>query len=88
MIYNMILNNVNIMITYANLNGDSGVLEYDIHPDYILIQFKKTGIYKYDSINVGIEHFEKMKSLAKQGFGLGTYINENLKDKKVFRINL
>jgi hypothetical protein len=75
------------MTTYKNLNGDSGVLKYEIGGNYILISFEKTGLYEYNYINVGEMNVETMKKLAKQGYGLNTYINDYLKDKKVSRIS-
>ena len=75
------------MTSYKNLNGDSGILEYKIGTNYILILFKKTGTYKYDYINVGKVHVEAMQKLAKQGPGLNTYINDYLEDKKVSQIS-
>ncbi len=65
------------MKTYTDLNGDSGILEYDYGDDWIRIQFKRGGTYEYRSSGIGSSHLAMMKSLADSGDGLNTYINKN-----------
>lgn len=65
------------MEVYANLNGKSGISEYEIGDDYISVIFKsgKERYYKYNYEKTGKEHVERMKKLAKQGSGLNSYIS-------------
>lgn len=68
------------MEKYKNTNGNSGVAAYEIGPDYILVQFFNTpGTYTYSYRRAGRVHVENMKQLARNGSGLGTYINKNTK---------
>jgi len=71
------------MERYRNLSGDSGVRHYAIGEDFIEVMFEDNPtiyIYNY-SIN-GEHHIEKMKSLARSGKGLCTYITEHKDVKK------
>jgi len=65
------------MQPYMNLNGNSGIVTFEIGPDFIVVQFEKGAqrTYKYDYANTGQDHVEKMKRLARQGYGLNSYIN-------------
>lgn len=68
------------MIPYANLNGDSGILAYDIRPDFIVVQFAnptRAGdrYYKYSYQSAGHAQVELMKGMAKRGHGLNSYIS-------------
>lgn len=69
------------MASYLNLNGNSGINEYDIGIDYIVVHFKngKERHYRYDYATTGAAKVEEMKKLAKQGFGLNSYINTSVK---------
>jgi hypothetical protein len=67
------------MEPYSNLNGDSGVLAYQIGADYIIVQFK-TGhytFYKYTYSSAGNLVIETLKNFARQGRGLNSYISTN-----------
>lgn len=72
------------MEKYMNIGGDSGVEEYEIGTDYIVVKFYKTlrtYIYSYDS--AGKDAVEHMKRLAKSGEGLNEYINREVRYKYV-----
>jgi len=73
------------METYKNLDGKSKVIKYQIGPDFIIVEFKvpsRSGftIYEYSYTSAGQSNIEHMKELATQGFGLNTFINENVKE--------
>jgi hypothetical protein len=63
---------------YANLNGDSGVAYYATGPDFIAVQFLDSTTYIYDYDRPGREHVDRMKELAAEGRGLGTYISQHV----------
>jgi hypothetical protein len=68
------------MIAYRDIDGDSGVLAYDPGPDYIRVQFKNTSrIYCYSYQKAGKANVETMKELARNGNGLNSFINRNVK---------
>lgn len=68
------------MTIYKNINGDSNVLAYEIGNDYIDVQFKGTAkTYKYSYQSTGKANVETMKKLAKNGDGLNSFINRNVK---------
>lgn len=68
------------MIPYRDVDGDSGVLAYEPGADYIKVQFKGTAkIYRYSYQKAGRANVETMKELAKNGNGLNSFINKNVK---------
>lgn len=64
------------MERYIDTNGDSGVLNYEIGDDYIVVQFKTGAVYTYTYASAGKEKIETMKVLAKSGNGLNSFINK------------
>jgi hypothetical protein len=65
-----------IMERYKNLGGNSGVAEYEIKNNSIIVKFN-TGIeYVYSYTSAGNANIEKMKLLASAGKGLNSYINK------------
>ncbi len=64
------------MQQYRDINGDSGVAEYQIEPGKIIVRFSKGGTYLYDSTKPGARHVEEMQRLARAGDGLNAYINK------------
>jgi hypothetical protein len=64
------------MLRYKNLNGNSGVHAYEIGIDQIVVQFTDGSSYLYDYKSSGSGNVEQMKTLAKKGHGLGTFINK------------
>ena len=67
------------MKKYQNLNGNSGVLAYEIEAEAIQVKFSEDKIYRYSYSIAGKEHIENMKVLAEAGKGLSTYISRNVK---------
>lgn len=69
------------MKKYGNTSGNSGVVAYDIGPDWIKIKFRSHDLpYRYSYNKAGIKHVEKMKSLALKGKDLATYINKYVRE--------
>jgi len=62
------------MERYRNLDGNSSVAEFDIGSDYIVVKFSDGKPYRYTYRSAGSNKVEEMKRLAKQGFGLNSYI--------------
>lgn len=70
------------MERYRNSSGNSGVYGYEIGNDYIRVKFSGTSkIYTYSYRKAGSNHVENMKSLARSGSGLNSYINSYVKFK-------
>ena len=67
------------MEQYKDINGNSGVLYYEIGYDYIIVQFKTGASYTYTYSSAGQENVEIMKRLAKTGDGLNSFINKHVK---------
>lgn len=67
------------MERYRNLNGDSGVVAYEDGPDFIRVQFSDGAIYLYTNVSAGTHNIERMKQLAKNGQGLNSFINLNVR---------
>jgi hypothetical protein len=64
---------------YANSDGDSGISNYEITGSAIIIEFVDAKYrYVYNSAKPGHEHVQAMMTLAKQGRGLATYINQHV----------
>ena len=67
------------MQPYADINRDSGVKAYRIEDDSIIVKFK-TGTnqnYEYTYSSAGSSDVERMKTLAKSGDGLNSFISKN-----------
>lgn len=73
------------MITYPNLNGNSGVNAYECGGDYIKIQFNNMSQYLYTYASAGSFNIEQMKTFAQQGRGLNSFIMKVVKDKYTLR---
>jgi hypothetical protein len=67
------------MEIYKNFGGDSRVASFKIGGDSIAVQFNTGKVYLYTYRSAGNAHIEKMKSLARAGEGLNSYINKNAK---------
>jgi hypothetical protein len=65
---------------YLNLSGDSGVTQYELGADFILVQFQDGVTYRYGYIRPGRHHVDRMKACAVAGRGLATYISQNVRD--------
>lgn len=69
------------MQTYRNISGASDISAYQTGTDSITIRFNDRSIYLYTYTSAGSAEIETMKTLAKQGSGLNSYINKNVKTK-------
>ena len=67
------------MRKYMNLHNNSSVIAYEIGEDYIDVMFKNHSVYRYSYSSAGMHKVERMKDLAIQGYGLGSYILLNAK---------
>lgn len=67
------------MEEYRDINGDSGVIGYEMGIDYIRVQFKTGAVYKYTYSSAKRENVEHMKLLAKNGDGLNAFINTRVR---------
>jgi hypothetical protein len=66
-------------IPYANLDGGSGISNYEIVDSSIIIEFVHSNHrYVYNIAKPGREHVQAMMKLAKQGKGLATYISQHV----------
>jgi len=69
------------MNPYGNDDHDSGVVAYDTGDDNIIVKFRNEGYYKYTIKSAGAAAIRKMKSLAKKGRGLSTFISQEVRDR-------
>ena len=63
------------MQRYTNRSGESGVLAYELGPDWIAVKFAEGAVYRYDAERPGRPVVAEMKRLAERGSGLSTYIS-------------
>ena len=68
------------MPRYKNLSGDSGVIAYEIAPDSITLTFVNGDEYRYSYIRPGRTTVEHMKTLARRGSDLSTYVSQHVRD--------
>ncbi len=62
------------MERYSNLNGDSGVVGYEIGAGSTVVEFKDHSQYLYDSTRPGAPIVAELQKLARAGRGLNSYI--------------
>ena len=67
------------MEKYSDISGKSGISAYEVGDDFIIVRFKKGGMYLYNYSITGSDHVNKMIELARIGNGLNGYINLNAK---------
>jgi hypothetical protein len=67
------------MERYKNLSGDSGVVAYEIGPDFIKVRFSDGAVYVYDYASAGRHNIEQMKQLAGKGRGLSSFISTTVR---------
>jgi hypothetical protein len=65
---------------YGNISGDSGVRAFEIRPDSIAVQFASGVTYVYSVASAGAANIERMKTLARAGRGLSTFIATHVHD--------
>jgi len=68
------------MESYANYSGSSGVAALQLGGDYIWVQFTSGSVYEYNYSSAGSGNIEEMKSLAKSGSGLNSFIMKNVRN--------
>ncbi|HET6256288.1 MAG TPA: hypothetical protein VFE32_19585 [Puia sp.] len=74
------------MERYRNFSGKSGVIAFEIGTDNIKVQFLDGSVYLYDYSSPGIEAVRTMKTLAKKGSGLSTFISTSVRDRYAARL--
>ncbi len=74
------------MERYKNIDGDSGVMAYEIGNDSITVQFSTGAIYLYTCQSAGEANIEQMKQLAIAGNGLNSFIMRVVKKSYARRI--
>ena len=67
------------MNPYANLNGNSPIIGYEIKPTCITVWFEGDKAYSYSYNKAGRINVEEMKRLARNGAGLSAYITHNVR---------
>ncbi len=67
------------MSTYANLGGNSGIVSYETGSDSATVTFHDGSSYLYNYAATGQNNVEQMKSLAKAGKGLNSFISINIR---------
>ena len=63
--------------SYANNNGQSGIVAYKVEGSVIHVRFKHGGTYVYRSTDIGGDNFKELIRLAEKGQGLNSYINSH-----------
>ena len=67
------------MQMYGDLNGNSGIVAYEIFHDAIDVEFESGGVYTYTQASVGDVYFSVMATLANAGVGLNAFINKHVR---------
>jgi hypothetical protein len=73
------------MERYKNLSGNSGVEAFELADDAITVKFRGGATYLYDYAVTGRAEVELMKSLAREGKGLSTYISRVVHNKSAHK---
>ena len=69
------------MERYADVDGASGVAAFEIGGSYILVEFKDGSVYEYTTLSAGRVNIDYMARLAREGNGLNSFINTNVKKR-------
>lgn len=75
------------MVRYRNLIGNSGVHSYEFLDNAIKVMFCDGKIYLYDYFKAGASNIERMKFLARNGQGLNTFINQEVRKLYSSKVN-
>ena len=67
------------MTKYKNLSTNSGVSEYEIQDEGIIVRFKTGSTYLYTYGSTKQNNIETMKKLAISGKGLSSFISKVIK---------
>lgn len=65
---------------YRRLASNSGVKAYRLGEDFIEVIFNQGETYRYTYKSAGKDNVDEMKSLAKKGLGLSTFISRYVSD--------
>ncbi|MFD2871555.1 hypothetical protein ACFS5N_03675 [Mucilaginibacter ximonensis] len=68
------------MQTYNADGHEAGVIAYEIGRNSISIKFRDGSVYRYTNKSAGAAAIAEMKTLAKRGEGLTTYINQHVRE--------
>jgi hypothetical protein len=68
------------MPRYRNLNGNSGVVSYTTAEDSITLMFRNGDRYLYSHARPGRAAVDRMKTLAKAGRGLSTFVSQHVRE--------
>jgi hypothetical protein len=68
------------MQPYLHAGAESGITDYEIGTDYVLVRFRGGRTYRCSHAHAGVHHVDRMKELASAGRGLTTYINQHVRD--------
>ncbi len=63
------------MKLYRNLDGNSGVMAYEVGDGFIRVRFVNGDVYEYTDEATGHDHVKNMQWLAQAGRGLATYVS-------------
>ncbi|WP_413519714.1 hypothetical protein [Psychrobacter glacincola] len=74
------------MEKYRDIGGNSGISAYEVGDDFIIVRFKKGGMYLYNYSITGSSHVNKMVELARIGNGLNGYMNLNIEHASARKI--
>ena len=69
------------MQPYRNRSGNSGVVAFSLGHHHIDIEFQDGHRYRYDYAIPGQQQVETMKTLARSGQGLATFINQHVRER-------
>jgi hypothetical protein len=69
------------MEKYKNLDGDSGVVSYELGDGFIRVMFSDGAVYLYTNESAGVHNINQMKILAANGDGLNAFINQQVRKK-------
>lgn len=72
---------------YRNCSGHSGVAAYAILPEAIAVEFRDGAIYLYSHDCPGRRHVGRMKTLARGGSGLSSYISRHVGRRFIARLH-
>lgn len=61
---------------YKNLNGESGIVAFEVFEDKIEIEFSNGKVYTYTKEAMGEMNFAIMAALADAGAGLNAFLNK------------
>ena len=72
---------------YGNRDGHSGVVSYAMVDGGIAVRFVDGAVYLYDQACPGAAHVARMKTLARGGRGLATYISRRVGRRYTARLD-